>query len=136
MKFKNTSLLRRGSLGFFKGAGEQRIYWRTGEEIGELAETSGKVTPRAPCFFSIFLIFSLSIEADSYPVAFRRRKRGDAEDFGKEMRGAQRVMGRTNSEKVASFTPSSPQSFARRLKATGYESAIEVSAEERAKIFL
>ena len=60
---------------------------------------------------------------DSYPVAFRRRKRGDAEDFGKEMRGAQRVMERTNSEKVASFPPSSPQSFARRLKATGYESA-------------
>ena len=32
---------------------------------------------------------------DSYQVAFRRRKRGDAEDFG-EIRGAQRVMGRTN----------------------------------------
>ena len=31
-----------------------------------------------------------------YPVAFRRRKRGDAEDSGKEMRGAQRVMGKTN----------------------------------------
>ena len=30
--------------------------------------------------------------ADSYPVAFRRRRRGGAEDFGKEMRGAQRVM--------------------------------------------
>ena len=50
--------------------------------------------------------------ADSYPVAFWRRKRGDAEDFGKEMRGAQRVMRRTRS---------SPQSFTRRLKATGYE---------------
>ena len=34
--------------------------------------------------------------ADSYPVAFGRRKRGDAEDFEKEMRGAQRVMGRTS----------------------------------------
>ena len=34
--------------------------------------------------------------SDSYPVAFRRRKRGDAEDFGK-MRGAQRAMGRRNS---------------------------------------
>ena len=42
--------------------------------------------------------------ADSYPVAFRRQKRGDAEDFGKEMRGAQRAMGRTNSEKVATGT--------------------------------
>ena len=40
-------------------------------------------------------------EPDSYPVAFRQQKRGDAEDFGKEMRGAQRVMGRTNSGKVA-----------------------------------
>ena len=35
--------------------------------------------------------------ADSYPVTFRRRRRGNAEDFGNEMRGAQRVMGRTNS---------------------------------------
>ena len=43
----------------------------------------------------------LSLSPDSYPVAFRRRKREDAEDFGKEMRGAQRVMGRTNSEKIA-----------------------------------
>ena len=34
--------------------------------------------------------------SDSYPVAFRRRKRGDAEDFGK-MRGAQRAVGRRNS---------------------------------------
>ena len=42
---------------------------------------------------------------DSSPVAFRRQKRGDTEDFGKEMRGAQRVMRRTNSGN------SSPQSF-------------------------
>ena len=48
-------------------------------------------------------------------AAEERRRRG----LGKEMRGAQRVMGRTDS-----FPPSSPQSFARRLKATGYESAI------------
>ena len=36
--------------------------------------------------------------------------------LGRKVRGAQRVMGRTN------FPPSSPQSFASRLKATGYES--------------
>ena len=62
----------------------------------------------------------ISLFTDSYSVAFRRQKRGDAEDFGKGMRGTQRVMGRTNSGK-ACFPPSSPQSFARRLKATGYE---------------
>ena len=49
---------------------------------------------------------------DSYPVAFRRRKRGDAEDFGKEMRGAQRVIRRTNSGKGACLSPSFAQSFA------------------------
>ena len=65
----------------------------------------------------------ISLFTDSYSVAFRRQKRGDAEDFGKGMRGAQRVMGRTNSGK-ACFPPSSPQSFARRLKATGYESGL------------
>ena len=40
------------------------------------------------------------------------------------MRGAQRVTGRTNSGKMASFPPSSPQPFARRLKVTGYESVV------------
>ena len=73
---------------------------------------------------------------DSYPVAFRRRKRGDSEDFGKEIRGARRVMGRTNSRKVASFPPFSPQSFARRLKATGYESGTVRSLAERTKCSL
>ena len=51
---------------------------------------------------------------DSYPVAFKRRKRGEAEDLGKEMRGAQRVMGRTNSV--------FPTILCVPLKATGYES--------------
>ena len=37
------------------------------------------------------LVMNNCADSDSYPVAFRRRKRGDAEDFGKEMRGAQRV---------------------------------------------
>ena len=49
--------------------------------------------------------------------------------FGKEMRDAQRVMGRTNSGKVAFFPLSSPQSFARRQKATGYESGPEKCSE-------
>ena len=50
------------------------------------------------------VVAKISCVPDSYPVAFRRRKRGDAEDLGKEMRGAQRVMGRTDSEKVATGT--------------------------------
>ena len=37
------------------------------------------------------------LSPDSYPVAFRRQKRCDAEDSGKEMRDVQGVMGRTNS---------------------------------------
>ena len=41
----------------------------------------------------IILLSVFSVAIDSYPVAFKRRKRVDAEDFGKEMRGAQRVLG-------------------------------------------
>ena len=44
------------------------------------------------------------IQTRTQSGAFRRRKRGDAEDFGKEMRGAHRVMRRTNSELPSVFS--------------------------------
>ena len=70
---------------------------------------------------------TVSTVTDSYPVAFRWRKRGDAEDFGQEMRGEQRVMGRANSGKGASLRlcfllSIFPTILCVPLKATGYES--------------
>ena len=38
---------------------EQWRYWRTGEEKGERLGISGKVIPRAPCFFSLSLSLCL-----------------------------------------------------------------------------
>ena len=50
---------------------------------------------------------------DSYPVAFRRRKRGDAGDSGKKMRSAQKGYGKDEVFHTILCMP---------LKATGYES--------------
>ena len=72
-----------------------------------------------PFFLPVGLSIYLTVSADSYPVAFRRRKRGDAEDFGKEIRGAQRVKGRTNSSVFPTILCVPP-------KATGYESGLPV----------
>ena len=61
-----------------------------------------------------------TILTDSYPVAFRRRKIGDAEDSGKEMKDTAKGYGK---DELSVF----PTILWVPLKATGYESAIFTS---------
>ena len=64
----------------------------------------------------------MQVSPDSYPVAFRWQKRGDAEDFGEEIEGQAKGYGKDEFGEGSFLLSVFPTMLCMPLKATGYES--------------